>query len=120
MSRIQTGYNFDTTSARASRRIAASLARATASSIYEVPQGKSVRISSVSICNTGSARLTVRLHHVLPGESAALSNAIFYDLEVAGYSTVIDYTVRTMNSGERIFAQASTASVASFIVYGDG
>jgi len=118
MSRMP-GYNLESVSMRPSRRIAAGLAKTTASSIYEVPQGRSGRVSSVSICNTGASRVTVRLHHVLPGESAALSNAIFYDLELAGYSTVIDYTARSMNSGERIFAQASTASVVAFMVYGD-
>lgn len=112
-------YNPNSLQTRQSRRIAAVLARTTASVIYEVPVGKIARVTNITICNTSTSRMTIRLHHVGPGESAAASNALFYDLEMAGNTTITDDSIRSLVPGDRLFAQASSASSVAFLVYGD-
>ena len=116
---VPSRYNPTTPSARSARRIVAQLAKTTASVIYECPAGQSIRVSNLTVCNTSTSRVTIRLHHVLPGESAAASNALFYDLEMAGNTTITDDAIRILNPGEALFAQASTASAVAFTVYGD-
>jgi hypothetical protein len=118
MTQIAT-YNPTSIYGRISRRIVATTAKATASAVYEIPRDRSLRMTNITICNTSSSRVTIRLHHVGAGETANVGNALFYDLEMQGNTTISDDSLRFFNAGDKIFAQASTASVVSFIVYGE-
>lgn len=112
-------YNPTSIYGRIARRIVATTAKATASVIYEIPRDRSLRVTNLTICNTSTSRVTIRLHHVGAGESANIANALFYDLEMQGNTTISDDALRFFNAGDKIFAQASTASVVAFIVYGE-
>lgn len=116
---VMENYNATSIYARISRRIVAATAKSTASVIYEIPRDRSLRVTNVTICNTSSSRVTIRLHHLAAGETANVANALFYDLEMQGNTTISDDALRYFNAGDKIFAQASTASVVAFIVYGE-
>ena len=116
---VMENYNSTSIYARISRRIVAATAKSAASVIYEIPRDRSLRVTNVTICNTSSSRVAIRLHHLAAGETANVANALFYDLEMQGNTTISDDALRFFNAGDKIFAQASTASVVAFIVYGE-
>jgi hypothetical protein len=112
-------YNSVSTFRKSCRRVAAVTAKASASVIYEVPPTRGLMVTNITICNTSSSRVTIRLHHVGAGETANVGNALFYDLEMQGNTTISDDAIRFLMNGEKVFAQASTASVVSFLIYGE-
>jgi len=104
---------------RARRRIVAVLARTSTVSVYEVPSGRTLRIDSLSVCNVGTTTATFRLHIVAPGESAATSNAVYYDAPLRGNATLLDDSPRHLTAGDRIFIRSDTASAIAFQIHGE-
>ncbi len=100
------------------RRIVAVLARTTTTVVYEVPSGRSLKIESMSMCNTGATTVTVRIHIVVANESASTSNAIYYDTPIRGNVTVLDDSVRHLNSGDRIVLRSDTSSAIALQIHG--
>ena len=118
MSALPSNFNAIDRSARQRRRIVAVAARASVTNIYEVPQGKRLEIESISICNTNGGTITLRLYHLGTGETASVSNALYYDFAARGFTTTIDDTRRYLNAGDKIAVSASTASVLGISIYG--
>lgn len=75
-------------------------------------------ISSILIANTNGARVTFRLHHVRPGETSVLANALFYDAAIAPKSTLLLENVVSMKHGEELRGLASGSGV-SLTMYGN-
>lgn len=104
---------------RPRRRIVAVLARTTAVSVYEVPSGRTLRIDSISICNVVTTTATFRIHIVAPGESAAISNAVYYNNPLRGGATILDDSTRYLTAGDRIAVHSDTASAIAIQIHGE-
>jgi hypothetical protein len=102
----------------AKRRIVASTAKTASSIVYEVPASKSLRIESLSICNTATTTVTFRLFILGANESTAVSNAVYYDNPLRGNATLLDDSIRYLNAGDRIALRADTASSLSLQIHG--
>jgi len=100
------------------RRIVASTAKTTSSIVYEVPASKSLRIESLSVCNTAVGTVTFRLFILGANESTAVSNAVYYDNPLRGNATLLDDSIRYLNAGDRIALRADTASSLSLQIHG--
>jgi hypothetical protein len=102
----------------ARRRIVSALAKTSTLSIYEVPAGKTLRIESMSVCNVATTTATFRLHILAANESAAISNAVYYDNPLRGNATVLDDSIRYLNAGDRIVVKSDTASAIAIQIHG--
>jgi hypothetical protein len=101
------------------RRLGAALAKATATTLYEVPADSTARVDTVFITSVHSGNETVRLHHVRPGEDASTSNALYYDLSVAAKATTVLFDAGIlMTPGDRLVMVASHADRICVTVYG--
>lgn len=118
MTSLPNNFNEQSRSSRERRRIVSTTARTSTLAIYEVPQGKRLEVESLTLCNTSALTVTCRVHHLAPGESASVSNAIYYDLVFRQNTTVLDDSKRYFNAGDRIAVQASTAGVLCVSVHG--
>ena len=114
----ETTTNPDNRRMRPMRRLAARTLPAANLIVYECPAGRSTNIETMVFCNTHSAKVTLRVFHLIPGESAGTTNALFYELDCAGYtSTVVEFPVH-MGAGDRIVCRAGTASHICATLYG--
>lgn len=104
---------------RSKGRIVSVLARTSAVNVYEVPNGSSIKVVSISVCNVGTTTATFRLHIVAPGESAATSNAVYYDIPLRGNATMLDDSIRYINAGDRIVTRSDTANAVCIQIYGE-
>lgn len=105
-------------SSRTTRKLVSRLAQAANTILYECPSGRGATVVSIVIANTHTGRVTYRLFHLLPAETAAVSNALMYDITLQANTTaVMDFPVY-MSTGDRLVAYASTASVVNTSVYG--
>lgn len=100
------------------RRIVAVTAKTSTLIVYEVPAGRSLKIDSLSVCNSGLTTVTFRLYFLTANESASTSNAVYYDNPLRANATLLDDSVRHMNSGDRIAFRADTANAVSLQIHG--
>jgi hypothetical protein len=85
---------------------------------YTVPGSTTATIRAITLCNTDSAARTVKLHLVASGGSASDANTIFDDISINAGETIIDDSVRAMNTGDFIRAVASVTNVVALRVDG--
>lgn len=103
---------------RTSRKLGSRLAQASNTIVYECPVGRGATIFSIVLANTSTGRVSYRLFHLLPSESAATSNALAYDITLqANTITSLDFMVY-MSSSDKLVSYASTAGVVNTTVYG--
>jgi len=55
--------------------------------LYEVPASKETVVSTINICNVGTATDYARVYVYASGGSASTSNAMYYDLEIVPSDT---------------------------------
>ena len=103
---------------RPRRRLSSRTLQTGGTILYECPSGKSAEVLHLTLCNTHTVTVTVRVHHLLPSEAVGVNNAIFYDLSLEAQSTLTDDGGYTLNAGERIYASASVGSVLCVALYG--
>ena len=119
MSAIPSNVNLYQRQSATSRKLASRLALVANTVVFECPSGRSIVIPTIVIANTNSSRVTFRLFHLLPNETAGTSNALLYDVVLeANTSLFLDSRV-PVNAGDRIVAYASTASVVAITLYGE-
>ena len=118
MSALPNDINTLHRSSRPMRRLAAALGKVANTIIYECPNGKSATIESITMCNTHTGTVSLRVFHTSPNEIAGVTNALFYDLALRAASTTVDDSRRYLNSGDRLTIYASTASVVAIAVHG--
>lgn len=56
--------------------------------LYTTPTGYRCDVKDITIANTSASTIDFRLHLVPVGGSASTANAMFYDVTVAGNTTV--------------------------------
>lgn len=100
------------------RRIVAVTAKTSTLIVYEVPAGRSLKIESLSICNSSSGTATFRLHIVGANESVAISNAVYYDNVLRSFVTLLDDSIRYLNAGDRIAFRSDTANAVALQIHG--
>lgn len=80
-------------------------------------------ITLVIIANTTGSAATFSLYHVLPGDSATTSNALYYNVSLAANQT-FTFAAQSPGAGiqvlggESIQVDAGTISALTFSVYG--
>ncbi len=116
---MSTIYNTITKVENTPRRLFAVLPKVnTATPVYICPAGKRAVLTLMEFCNTSAGAATVRVHHVATGETAATSNALFYDLSIARAVTVTDDDPRYLDQGDAIYALQGTADAIALVIYG--
>jgi len=100
------------------RRLCAVIPKTAYSPIYTCPAGKRAQIMLISVCNLTSSAATIRLHHVVPSETAATSNAWYYDLSIARTTLIVDSDARYLEQGDSLWASQATADHLAISVYG--
>lgn len=100
------------------RRLCAVIPKTTYSPIYTCPAGKRAQIMLISACNLTSSGATIRLHHVVPHETAATSNAWYYDLSIARTTLIVDSDARYLEQGDALWASQATADHIAISIYG--
>ena len=100
------------------RRIVAVVAKTSTLVVYEVPAGRSLKIESISVCNSSAGTATFRLHIVAANESVAISNAVYYDNVLRSFVTLLDDSIRYLNAGDRIALRSDTANAIALQVHG--
>jgi hypothetical protein len=85
---------------------------------YTVPGATSATIRAITLCNTDTVMRTVALYVVASGGSATPQYQILKDVPMQPGETLIDDSLRAMNTGDFIRALASVASVVSLRIDG--
>jgi hypothetical protein len=85
---------------------------------YTVPSGKSAILSTIAICNQGSAITTFRVAIRPAGAAIAAVHYIAYDSNVEGNDSVFLTLGITLAAGDVVTVRAGTANV-SFNVFGN-
>jgi hypothetical protein len=110
--------NLASRATRPQRRLACRRGTTTTSTLYECPPGQSAVIYAVWIANTSASSVTVRMHHLIPKETAAEENALVYGLICNGNTTTLLEAPIYLGPGERVAVYASSSTAATFTVYG--
>jgi hypothetical protein len=89
----------------------------TATALYTVPSATEAVISTITICNRGSASGTIRLY-IRPNDATlADKHYIVYDASVAAKDTLFLTVGATMDATDVLYCYASTGDF-SFNAYG--
>lgn len=70
-----------------------------------------VTVQTIMIANTTSDRRTVRLHHIMQGETSSAANAILYDTAIAPNSTLVISCYMMLKAGEELRGLADAVGV---------
>ncbi len=91
----------------------------TNTSLYTVPGSTSAVVSSLLVCNRGSAAATFRIAHV-DGAIGVVANEdyIYYDVTIPGNDTFIATVGATMEAAHSLLVRSDSASV-NFIAWGN-
>lgn len=112
------GFNEYRRLSQPSRRLITLTMSTTDRIMYTCPNGKSCRIDSIVVVNTASGNATFNMHHCGPGETASVSNALYYEQSLSAKATLIDDSVKYITSGETIVVKASSTPHITMTVYG--
>jgi hypothetical protein len=92
---------------------------ATEEFIYQVPSGGTTVISQMVLCNTHSAAVTVNLSVTASGATSTTStNRIFNAMSVAANETMMIMADIYLQSGEKLWASASSDDVVNILISG--
>jgi len=75
-------------------------------------------VKSIRICNTTSSDAKFKLYVVDSGDSASVSNAIYYDLNIPNNQTIGDDGYLVLENGDSIVVQTETANTITFTING--
>jgi hypothetical protein len=89
----------------------------TGTAIYTVPSATEAVISTISVCNRGTATATFRLYIRPDDETLANKHYLVYDASIAAKDTLFLTVGATMNAADVLYAYASTGDF-SFNAYG--
>lgn len=101
------------------RRLAARAAQDVPSTLYEAPASRSARIDTIVITSVHSGSEALRVHHVRPGESPSISNALYYDLSVAAKTTTVLDARIYVTPGDKIVIQTTASDHVCVTLYGE-
>lgn len=90
---------------------------ATASTLYTVPSATQTVVSTITICNQGSASDTFRIAIRVAGSALSSEEYIAYEEPIAGYSMVTITAGITLGATD-VITVYSTAGTCSFNAFG--
>lgn len=86
--------------------------------LYTVPAATSTVVSTLTITNVTTSSATVRVFVRIAGATAAASNALVYDVPVAGNSLMTLTLGITLAATDVITVQTGTANAITFQAFG--
>ena len=92
----------------------ASLTAATPADLYTVPGATSATVSSICICNRGTAA-TFRVSIAVAGAVTANDQYLFYDTAVEANETYIATIGITLNATDKVRVYASTSNITAML-----
>lgn len=85
--------------------------------VYTVPAATQAVVSTISVCNRGSADAMFRVSVAVAGAADTARQYLYYDLPLAGNDTFVATVGIALGAGDVVRAYASTADLA-FQVFG--
>lgn len=92
-------------------------AATTLSTLYTVPATTQTTVSSISVCNTGSSPVTIRISVAVANASDNVKQYVYYDYVIAAKDTLIVVMGMTLNETDVVKVYASATNVA-FNIFG--
>lgn len=86
--------------------------------LYTVPSSTQAVVSSIVVCNRGSAAATFRLSCATDGAALADSQYIAYDVTVGGNDSTIITIGATLGDTDKIRVRTSVANDVTFTAFG--
>lgn len=83
-----------------------------------VGAAKSQVVSSITIANVTATAATARVHARIAGAAVATSNAVVYDISVAGNSTITLACGITLAATDVLSVRTGTANALTFTAFG--
>src|SRR6185369_9732000 len=84
----------------------------TATTLYTVPSSTSTVVSSITVCNTNTTDVKIRVWVQVAGASDTTKQYIYYDVTVAGNETIVMSAGISLATTDVIRIQADTTNVA--------
>lgn len=92
---------------------------AAAAAIYTVPSNTKAILQRLTLCNVTAGAITVDLHIVKSGDSAAADNKLVDEKSLAaGESVDITSVLHTLEAGDSLQGLASSATSITYILSG--
>lgn len=91
---------------------------ATATTLYTVPASTATVVSSLTVCNRGSAATRFRVAVRPAGAELANAHYLYYDVEIPGYDTFVATLGLTLETTDVVTVYA-TAAQLSFSLFGE-
>lgn len=79
--------------------------------LYTCPSQTQTVVSFVSVCNTTSGSVTIRIYVLQSGSTATVSNAFIYDRTLTANLTIDVLKGLTLRAGDSIVVYASASNV---------
>jgi len=92
-------------------------APAASSDLYIVPAEAQATISSITVCNTGSSPVTIRISVAVANAGDNVKQYVYYDYVIGAKDTLLVVIGMTLNESDRVRVYASAANVA-FNIFG--
>lgn len=89
----------------------------TLSTLYTVPATTQTTVSSISVCNTGSSPVTIRISVAVANAADNVKQYVYYDYVIAAKDTLIVVMGMTLNETDVVKVYASATNVA-FNIFG--
>jgi len=86
--------------------------------LYVVPASTSAVVSTITICNTHTSAVTIRLRVKESGAATDDKQFLYYDLELEAKDTFAATFGITLAAGDEIEVYASTANKVAFNAFG--
>jgi hypothetical protein len=86
--------------------------------LITVSSGQSEIVSSLVITNTDANAATAQVYARIAGAAAATSNAIIYEAQIAGYSTVAYTLGLTLAATDVLTVRTNVANYLTFTAFG--
>ena len=86
--------------------------------VYTVPALTQTAVQTIDICNTGASARLIRVFFVPSGGAAGVTNAIIYDMSLAGNSTLTWTGPQYLGPAAFISVQVDGANAVTFTISG--
>jgi hypothetical protein len=100
-------------------RLAQAEATTTYATIYTTPAATRTYIKNIDICNTTSGTLRFYIHLIPKGDTAGVSNALFYNAPINANTTVQWTGSDILTPGDLVQIKGSAAGIAVTITGGE-
>lgn len=100
-------------------RFTSPLLETTSRTIVSCEANQTVHIDAIWLTHHGTGTHHVTVWHVPNGQSESDNFAIVHEYQIARYETIILESPVYLLPGDKLLAEADTASKVSIVVYGD-